>query len=163
MSDTTSTTSLDLDNEDATRRVGAALGELVARGDVIGLIGDLGAGKTTLCKALIAALGVDEDDVTSPTFVLAREHEGRIPAVHVDCYRMQYAAELTLLDLPIGESVLALIEWADKVTEALPTDHLSLELEHLDGGRKLTIRAGGPRSEELKQGLLARVHSGQSA
>ena len=163
MSDTTETPSLDLENEDATRRVGAALGELVAQGDVIGLIGDLGAGKTTLCKALIAALGVDEDDVTSPTFVLAREHDGRIPAVHVDCYRMQFAAELTLLDLPIGGQTVALIEWADKVAEALPEDHLSLELEHLDGGRKLTIRPSGPRSQELMTSLLQRVHSGQGA
>ncbi|MGE0713720.1 MAG: tRNA (adenosine(37)-N6)-threonylcarbamoyltransferase complex ATPase subunit type 1 TsaE [Planctomycetota bacterium] len=147
---------MDLEDHDATRRAGAALGALLQAGDVVALIGDLGAGKTTLTKAAIAALGgVDEDEVTSPTFVLVREYPGRLESLHVDAYRLAGAGDLESLDLALAGEGVAFVEWADRVDGALPADRLTLTLEHTDGRRRLEVAASGPRSEALRAALLA--------
>ncbi|MBX6352594.1 MAG: tRNA (adenosine(37)-N6)-threonylcarbamoyltransferase complex ATPase subunit type 1 TsaE [Thermoflavifilum sp.] len=75
-----------------TRRLGRCLGELLQPGDVVLLAGPVGAGKTTFCQGVAAGLGVTAD-VTSPTFVLAAEYEGRIRLIHMDLYRFAAAEE----------------------------------------------------------------------
>src|SRR5919201_3763170 len=80
-------------DETTTRAIGAAVAGLLDPGDVIGLSGDLGAGKTRLVQGAAAALRV-EDPVVSPTFMLVREYDGRVPVHHVDAYRLSGAAEL---------------------------------------------------------------------
>src|SRR5438067_13388120 len=80
--------SIELASEDDTARLGRALADLVEPGTVIGLVGPLGAGKTRLVRAIAEALGVDPTAISSPTFVLIQEYEGRLPIYHFDAYRL---------------------------------------------------------------------------
>ena len=84
---------------DETAQLAAGLADLATPGDLLVLVGDLGAGKTAFSKAYGAALGVDEP-MTSPTFTIAREYEGRLPLHHLDVYRLEQMAEV--LDRPSG-------------------------------------------------------------
>ncbi|MGV3720887.1 MAG: tRNA (adenosine(37)-N6)-threonylcarbamoyltransferase complex ATPase subunit type 1 TsaE [Actinomycetota bacterium] len=116
-------------SEQETRLLGAALGRLLAPGDVVTLSGDLGAGKTTFSQGIGLGLGVDEP-VTSPTFALVHEYEGRIPVWHLDTYRVGGAAELVDLswdDLLAGGGAV-LVEWPERIAEALPPDRLEVRL-----------------------------------
>ena len=105
-----------------TFEAGRAEAARVRAGDVLALVGDLGAGKTQWVKGLAAGLGSDAQ-VTSPTFTLIHEYGGgRLPLYHLDCYRLESAAELLgigLDDYLDGRGVLA-IEWADKFPEVIP-------------------------------------------
>ncbi len=105
-----------------TFEAGRAMGAAVRPGDVLALVGDLGAGKTQWVKGLAAGLG-STAPVTSPTFTLIHEYGGgRLPLTHIDCYRLESAAELLaagLDDYLDGRGVLA-IEWADKFPELMP-------------------------------------------
>ena len=145
-----------LADADATVRVGAALAALVRGGDAIALIGDLGAGKTTLVAGLVAALGAGE--ASSPTFALVNRYDGgRLVVWHVDLYRIERAAELPELGLDdvLGDpGGVALVEWADS-WDVMPADHLRLELAHDPAGRRLTATGTGPRGGALAAELLA--------
>lgn len=138
-----------------TQALGRYLGSLLEGGDVLALVGDLGAGKTTLTKALGQGLGVKEE-MTSPTFTLIQEYEGRVPVYHFDTYRMEDPLEF--LDIG-GEDYLysegvSIIEWADLISDFLPQDHLRLEVyRESDTGRRLEVRAFGPRSSYLKEAI----------
>jgi tRNA threonylcarbamoyladenosine biosynthesis protein TsaE len=140
---------------DATARAGAHLASLVAGGDAIALVGDLGAGKTTLVAGLVAALGAGA--ASSPTFSLVNEYPGgRLVVWHVDLYRIERTAELAELGLDdvIGDRRgIVLVEWADKHA-VMPADHLRLELAHAPGGRILVATGTGPRGEALAAGML---------
>lgn len=143
------TWTLELEDSLATRRLGALLGGALTPGLVVALEGDLGAGKTALSKAAIAAQGaVEEDDVVSPTFVIAIEYPGRVEVLHIDAYRLDGGD--ALLDLGFGPleatGKAALVEWSDRVVSALPADRLSIRLLHADPGRRVTVDAGGPAS-----------------
>ncbi len=133
------------------RRLGAAL----RAGDVLALVGPLGSGKTTLAQGLAIGLEVPADrHVASPTFALVNEHPGRVPFIHVDFYRVRNPAELPELGLEeaYDESATA-IEWADRFPDALPADHLRIVFETVDDGRRLRVRAMGPRSQALLAAL----------
>jgi len=128
---------------DATAALGTLLADLLVPGDVVVLTGPLGAGKTRLVQGIAAGLGV-EARVTSPTFVLVRRHEGRIPLVHVDAYRLADARDLLMLDDEVlDETVVTCIEWGDVVRDALPADRLELDVrvegDHGDAPRGLTL------------------------
>ena len=140
----------------ATVRAGERLAALVRGGDTIALIGDLGAGKTTLVTGLVAALGGGA--AASPTFSLVNEYPGgRLVVWHVDLYRIERAAELPELGLDdaIGDPRgICVVEWADRFA-VLPPDHLRLELTHAPGGgRTLAATGTGPRGRELAKELL---------
>jgi tRNA threonylcarbamoyladenosine biosynthesis protein TsaE len=135
---------------------GEALGAQLQLGDVIALQGDLGAGKTNFVQGLAHGLGITED-VNSPTFILANEYlSGRLPLYHIDAYRLENAAEARgfgLDDYLNGEGV-TVIEWAERVREALPYDVLWIVLEYVsDNERQLTITASGAHSAELAKAL----------
>ena len=123
---------LDLDTVDDTLAFGRALGAVLRRGDLVLLVGNLGAGKTTLTKGIAAGMGVT-GTVTSPTFVLARVHRGPGPAlVHVDGYRLGGAAELDDLDLDTDlDAAAVVIEWGEGVAERLSSERLTIELVRL--------------------------------
>ena len=140
-----------LADADATRAIGARLGTLVRGGDCIALIGDLGAGKTTLVTGLVAALGAGT--ASSPTFSLVNEYPGRLIVWHVDLYRIERSAELVELGLDdiLGDPRgVCLVEWADKFA-VMPPDHLRLELSHDGDTRTLTATGTGPRGEALAE------------
>ncbi len=146
-------------DEATTKAIGAALAGLLDSGDVVGLAGDLGAGKTRLVQGAAAALGVD-DPVLSPTFMLLREYDGDLPVHHVDAYRLAGPVELEDLGLDevLAADAVAFVEWADRVAAALPESWLELVL-HIrdDDTREVDVRPHGPawaaRAEELKAAL----------
>jgi tRNA threonylcarbamoyladenosine biosynthesis protein TsaE len=120
-----------LKSEDETARLGCALAELVGPGIVIGLVGPLGAGKTRLVRAIAEAQGVDPTAISSPTFVLIHEYEGRVPIYHFDAYRLpnpQVFEDLGVADYWGGDGV-CLVEWADRVRGLLPDDCWMITLE----------------------------------
>ncbi|MCR4404275.1 MAG: tRNA (adenosine(37)-N6)-threonylcarbamoyltransferase complex ATPase subunit type 1 TsaE [Candidatus Acetothermia bacterium] len=125
----------------------AALGERLAEelkpGACVALIGELGAGKTTLIKGLARGLGVPEKEVLSPTFVLVREHRGgRLPLFHVDAYRLAGPEELQEIGLEeylLSEGI-TVIEWADRIPQALPPGCLEIRLEIIsERERRITL------------------------
>ena len=104
-----------------TEALGERLGAGLGPGAVLLLDGDLGAGKTTLVRGLARGLGIDPQEVSSPTFVLINEYRGRITLHHVDLYRLEGAAvdDLGLDDLGDGEGVVV-IEWAERLPRPIP-------------------------------------------
>lgn len=124
-----------------TRRAGERLGARLQPGDVVALIGELGAGKTCFIQGLAHGLGVT-GDVTSPTFVLVNEYRGRLPIHHLDAYRTGSLTELA--DLGIEEMLhgdgVTVIEWADKLLPLLPARTITVRLSGLgDEPRRIAI------------------------
>ena len=137
--------------------LGRRLGELLGAGDVIGLEGPLGAGKTYFVKGIAAGMGVsDTKEVRSPTFILVSEYEGRLRVYHVDAYRLGGAEDLEALgsrDFVFGEGV-TLVEWADRVTESLPQERVTVKLEHAGTReRRVTFEGCGARAREIVRAL----------
>ena len=131
-----------------TRDLAAALAELARPGDVLLLVGDLGAGKTAFTQGFGAALGVVEP-ITSPTFTLARVYRGRLEMNHLDVYRLTQLDEvmdLGLQELLDGDSV-TLIEWGDVIAPALAADYLEVRLAFgdADDDRVISLRPVGGR------------------
>lgn len=115
---------------DETRSLGEEIARRVLRaGDFVVLDGELGAGKTALAQGVAKGLGV-HGRVTSPTFVIAREHEGAVPLTHVDAYRLAGPADL--VDLGFDDLVrpdgVTLVEWGERVVAALPEDRLEVRI-----------------------------------
>lgn len=149
---------MNLAGADATRRAGAILGHHVQGGDCIALVGDLGAGKTTLVAGLVAALGAGE--AASPTFSLVNEYPGgRLIVWHVDLYRIERERELVELGLEemLGDRRgVCLVEWADKFA-VMPPDHLRIELAHAGDARSIALTGTGPRGEALASAVSAEL------
>jgi tRNA threonylcarbamoyladenosine biosynthesis protein TsaE len=129
------------DSPEATRLVGERLGARLRAGQVVALIGDLGAGKTCFAQGLLRGLGVGAE-VTSPTFVLVNQYRGRLPVHHVDIYRIATLSEL--LDLGLDEmwsgEAVTVIEWADKLLPLLPADRVTVRITGLgDEPREIAI------------------------
>lgn len=149
--------SLELANEDETIALGAAAASVSRPGLVIGLDGPLGAGKTRLVRAWAEALGVDPAAISSPTFILIHEYQGTTPVYHFDAYRLNSAEEFEAIGGPEyfarGDGI-CLIEWADRVAEALPNDAIRIRIEPIGIGetrRRLTIREGEPRGRFVRE------------
>jgi tRNA threonylcarbamoyladenosine biosynthesis protein TsaE len=120
----------ELPTVDDTRRLGRELAGLLRAGDLVVLVGPLGAGKTALTQGIGAGLGVREP-VTSPTFVIARVHtDGRVPLVHVDAYRLGSVADVDDLDLDVTvASSVTVVEWGQGLVEQLADEHLEVRLD----------------------------------
>jgi tRNA threonylcarbamoyladenosine biosynthesis protein TsaE len=141
--------SLRLPTPAATAALGRRLGESARPGDVITLGGSLGAGKTTLTQAIGLGLGVPESCyITSPTFSLLHEYQGRMVLYHLDLYRLsgqeEELEELGLVDYLYGEG-LAVIEWAERLGNLMPAErlHITLHFES-EQARTATVVAYGP-------------------
>jgi tRNA threonylcarbamoyladenosine biosynthesis protein TsaE len=122
---------IQLESEEETARLGRAIADVVEPGVVIGLVGPLGAGKTRLVRAIAEALGVDAGAISSPTFVLIHEYEGRLPVYHFDAYRLE--SPQAFEDLGVGDywdgGGICVVEWADRVRGLLPEDCWMITLE----------------------------------
>ena len=122
-----------LPTPEETRALGAEMARLLRAGDLVVLVGPLGAGKTAFTQGIGTGLGVAEP-VTSPTFVIARVHRGgRVPLVHVDAYRLDAVADVDDLDLDAStaESV-TVVEWGQGLVEQLADEHLEVRLDRRD-------------------------------
>ncbi len=129
---------------EATFRLGAAFGAAAQGGEVLALIGPLGAGKTQFVKGLAQGVGVPPENVTSPTFALMQSYAGRLLLTHIDLYRLENPDEICALGLEeeIEDAGLAAIEWADKGECLLPPGSLILRLKPLEGAvRKVEMQA----------------------
>jgi len=152
------TATFDMADEEETARFGGRLAALLAPGDVVGLCGDLGAGKTHLAAAIARALGVPEGvPISSPTFTLINEYGGgRLPVYHMDLYRLGAPAdlyELGLWEYYDGLGV-CLVEWCDRFDDLWPKDALVLQLHLGEGTARRIEAAGGGRGAELVAGLV---------
>ena len=127
------------DSEDATAELGAGLGRWLQAGSVVLLEGELGAGKTAFVRGLAAGLGVEDDQVSSPTFTLIQEYRGRLPLLHADLYRITVAESDDLGLDELGLQGVVAIEWAEKLFRR-PAGAIEVLIEDLgDDRRRITI------------------------
>lgn len=144
-----------LPSAESLRALGHALGRIVVPGTVIGLTGDLGAGKTCFVQGLAAGLGID-GPIPSPTFVLVCRYDtGRLTLWHADLYRLedQAALDQLALDEALDADGVVAIEWPDRFPDLLPDDRLDVRLDHHPQGREVTVTATGPRHRALMERL----------
>jgi len=142
-----------------TEAFGHRLASHLFSGAVIGLVGPLGAGKTHLVRAVAEGLGVlNSRLVSSPTFVLIQEYAGRLPIYHFDAYRLRSSQEFVELgahEYFEGKGV-CLVEWADRVEDVLPQEHLRMTLEIIgETARRITLEARGEPYQTLMRSMMA--------
>ena len=131
-----------------TQAIGEQIGRKLKPGDVIALIGDLGAGKTCLTQGIARGVRIAPDQiVNSPSYILINEYEGKIPIYHIDLYRLQHIDEI--LDLGLDEYLegdgICVIEWADRMLELLPENAIHIQLAWEDEStRTIEVRNSGP-------------------
>ena len=152
---------LELKSEADTLSLARSLATVLRGGDVIGLEGGLGAGKTTFARGAVHALGVPEETaVTSPTFALLHQYEGRLPVAHADFYRLGAEAELEELgvDELVEEGAVLFVEWGRKFTGMASRTVLWVELEIVsDVGRRARLHPQGARGDAIIGALTKRV------
>jgi tRNA threonylcarbamoyladenosine biosynthesis protein TsaE len=136
-----------------TIRIGRSIGSRLLSGDVVALVGELGAGKTQLIKGIATGAGVGKPTyISSPSFTLINEYPGRIPFYHIDLFRLGWekeAEELGLEDYFQSEGI-TVIEWADKIPSLLPREMLLIHIVYAGKNRRsLEITGIGKRFEDL--------------
>ena len=150
---------IEIPDLDATMAFGRRLAELLFPGAVLALVGPLGAGKTHLVRAVALGLGIsDSRVVSSPTFVLIQEYEGRLPIYHFDAYRLR--AEAQFFDLGVHEYFegkgVSLVEWADRVEACLPDEYLRITMLPVGATkRRIVVQRRGNKYTPVLEGLRA--------
>jgi tRNA threonylcarbamoyladenosine biosynthesis protein TsaE len=144
-----------------TRRIGMRLGEMLQSGDVIGLEGNLGAGKTTLVQGIASGWG-SYDSVSSPTYVLVNVYRrlDRKQLFHLDAFRLTSSEEAIDLDIDtlLNQGPL-LVEWADRIEEALPEDFLWINMRFInDEQRDFIVHARGDRHKKLLERFREEIY-----
>ena len=140
-----------------TRKWGIRLGKLLRGSEIIGLVGELGAGKTCFVRGLAEGLDVGRKTwIRSPTFTIVNEYHGRLPVYHIDLYRLESKGELEELNLReyLYSEGVSLIEWFEYFPADEVDDHLEVRLAYREGSkREVTFIPRGRRYEELVQAL----------
>ena len=135
-----------IETPEAMKALGKRIGAELKVGDVVALIGPLGAGKTVLTKGIASAFGIEE--VTSPTFVIARSYRSNPPLIHMDAYRLLAGAnplfELEDLDLD-AEKAITVIEWGGELAEKISKQYLEIQINRDSDIREVSIIGHGPR------------------
>ena len=148
---------LETHRADDTRAVGEVLGRNARPGFIYLLLGELGAGKTTLTQGVLEGLDSDER-ARSPTFVMVAKYAGRIPLYHIDLYRIESGGELSGLGLDEyldGEGV-CVVEWADRARGYFPDEHLLVRIEHTgDDARRLSFSSTSDAYESTLEAVRA--------
>jgi tRNA threonylcarbamoyladenosine biosynthesis protein TsaE len=141
-----------------TKSWGRRLASLLEGGELLGLTGELGAGKTCFVKGLAHGLALREEDILSPTFTMIQEHHGRLPLYHIDLYRLERAVldDLGLREYLFSEAVAA-VEWFDRLDEAEGLEALSIRIGYSGANhRTIEFRARGSRHSEIVGRLRSR-------
>jgi tRNA threonylcarbamoyladenosine biosynthesis protein TsaE len=146
-----------LNNLEGTTEFGLRVGKVLRGGELIELVGDVGAGKTTLAKAIAKGLGVDEN-VQSPSFTISNTYEGRcgLTLCHYDFYRLDDAGIMSeaLAESAGDDRTVTIVEWADVVKDILLKDRLTMRLKALsENSREMVVQSGGAKSDRLMKGL----------
>ena len=135
--------------------LGRRLASVLTKGDVVGLAGELGSGKTWFAKGLALGLGVSSSMVvTSPSFTLVNEYEGEYPFYHMDLYRLDRLADVESIGLEeyLNDESIVAIEWADRWPEILPEGTVTVKLVIMDDHqREITFSGQHPRALEIIQ------------
>ncbi len=134
-------------------KLGAQIGEQLKPGDLLLLSGPLGAGKTALTQGIGRALGIE--NITSPTFVISRNHPGKIPLVHVDAYRLQGGSTAIFDDLDLESYLptsITVVEWGEGLANRLADEYLEIQIEFgaNDGQRLVSLIGHGQRFAGFK-------------
>lgn len=135
-------------SERQTQEIAAQLAKRLKPGDVIALIGNLGSGKTAFVKGLVRGSGISKSKVLSPTFVLMRQYKGKMTVNHFDLYRLKNIQQLREIGYEeyFFSDGITVVEWADRVQEALPEEYLEIGFDFLDkNSRRLKFKAYGKR------------------
>lgn len=144
---------LTLPDQAATERLGRAVAARLRPGEAVCLSGPLGAGKSTLARALVRAVTTDDEEVPSPTFTLVQTYDGPgFPIAHFDLYRLKSADEAYEIGLDEAlETGAALIEWPERLGQALPPDRLAIHLAPVH------LESGGPAPGESETARTAQI------
>jgi tRNA threonylcarbamoyladenosine biosynthesis protein TsaE len=134
-----------------TKSWGRRLASLLEGGELLGLIGDLGAGKTCFIKGLARGLSLREEDILSPTFTMIQEHHGRFPLYHIDLYRLE---EATLDDLGLREYLfsegVAAVEWFERLRGGAEIEYLSVRISYAGANlRRIEFSAVDSRHAQI--------------
>lgn len=127
--------------EEETKELGRRLGRRLKRGDVVCLYGELGSGKTTMIKGIASALGINERDIASASFLIIAEHKGTIPFYHIDLYRLEHEriADIGLNEY-LGRNGISVIEWAEKAGDEIPDGSIKIRLTYIgEDSREIEI------------------------
>lgn len=136
---------------DETERIGFRLGKCLKPGDVVGLYGELGSGKTTMVKGIASAFGIRDKDVASASFTIISEYSSVPAFTHIDLYRIEREEEIDEIGLweHLGGQEIAVIEWAEKAESGLPRDAIKVRLKSLDNNvRDITIEGIDEKSRD---------------
>ncbi len=145
-----------------TEEIGSLLGSMLATGDIIALCGELGTGKTTLVRGMARGIGLEEEEVASPSFTLVNEYEGPLRLFHIDLYRLADARELIAIDYEeyLTADGAVVIEWADRIPQAIPAEALWIMLRYLTSeSREIVLRAEGDRYKMMIEELQRKVYT----
>jgi tRNA threonylcarbamoyladenosine biosynthesis protein TsaE len=148
-----------------TEQLGSLLGRMLAKGDIIALSGELGTGKTTLVRGIARGIGLKEGEVASPSFTLVNEYEGPLRLFHIDLYRLEDEKELIGIDYEeyLKADGVVVIEWADRIPQAVPHDALWITLRYLNSERReIVLQARGDRYKMMIEELQRKVYTGHS-
>ena len=144
-------------SDQETIRVGQKLGALLSDGDVVGLVGELGSGKTWFTKGIARGLGISEDTViTSPSFALVNQYEGNHTFFHMDFYRLDSLSELLSAGLEeyLYHGGVVVMEWADRWPEILPEQIIEVHFNIIDElQREITLTGRHPRAREVIEAI----------
>ena len=136
---------------DETKDIGYRLGKMLKPGDVVGLYGELGSGKTTMVKGIARALGIEEKEVMSASFTIITEYDSNPPFSHIDLYRIEKDFELDEVGFweHIGGSGISVIEWAEKAERMAPEDMIKVRLKSIgEEIREITIEDENEKSRD---------------
>lgn len=155
-----------LRSEGETERIAGEVAKMLQGGDVVGLEGDLGSGKTTFARGAIRALGVgSNENVTSPTFALIHRYVGAFPILHADFYRLVDESELDELGIDelLASGAVAFVEWGRKFSRFGETVTLWVDLAIVsDTERRLDLRAGNQRGRGILDALRKGFSTGSA-
>ena len=138
-----------------TIKLGISIGKRLNPGDIVCIDGDLGSGKTHLTKGIALGLGIDEH-ITSPTFNIVNEYEGRLKFYHFDVYRVNDPDEIAAIgfDEYIFSDAASVIEWSDYISELIPEEHIQIRIANeSETSRSISIQWFGKRYDYLKEVL----------